>query len=108
MKSNIMTLEEIISHKSFKRYINPIKIDVYNSFQIIGVFPYTKARINNVVPIPISIVYNIINYLPSSDQDNKYVIVCQVTKNYGARNFAIYVCDSWCKIGKLNQIEVLW
>lgn len=101
-----MTLPEIISHKSFKRYINPIKVN--NSFQIVGVFPYSRARVSNSPSIPVSIVDHIIQYLPRNDQDNKYVIVCQVTENYGAHDFAVHVNDAWCKIGNLDQIEVLW
>ena len=92
--------------KKMKGFINK-EIDFSKTlgFKVVGFFPYHTKAIKNSVKVSRNIFHELERILAKSGiYDNKYVIVCEDTVNFGTEDFAINFKDYWAAIGKLEDI----
>ena len=78
-----------------------------SGFDIIGFFPYETASVHPGPSVrrnkmPRSVASAIEHACPS--QDNKVVIICKDTSNFGTNSFAVFLHDSGCVFGGLDEV----
>lgn len=99
-----VTLNSIKELNSFIRFEEPIG---FNGFKAIGYFPYEVAQLDyqECVAVPRNVFSEIeIRLSRTRYMDNKVVIVFEDLTNFDTTDFAIQFKDSYCKIGRLDQI----
>lgn len=92
--------------KELKDFIPLEEVIDFKGFKCIGYFPYEKAQlVNDCVSVSrnifseVELVLSRTNYM-----DNKTVFIFQDTTNWETKDFAIQFKDSFCKMGRINQI----
>ena len=97
-------MNKILEDSQFKLFDNPID---FEEFEAIGYYPYSVAKLPDLVAIPRRTFSHILNYMwlnHDIDIPNKSVVVFKDKVNFGTENFCIYFKDAYCKIGRLDQI----
>lgn len=88
----------------YRHLERPIEMDGFN---IIGFFPYETASVHPGPSVrrnkmPRSVARHIEDALMPSD--NKIVVICKDTVNFGTNNFAVFLHDSGCVFGGLDEV----
>lgn len=91
-----------------KNYITLEEPIILEGFSIVGYFPYERACIRGCVSAPRKLYSHIeiaIRNSAKNFMDNKIVVVCKDTTQFGTDDFAIQLHDLSGTVGSINQIE---
>lgn len=99
-----MNTSDFDLYEDYRKLSTPIKL---NGFEIVGWFPYEVAQLAiTCVRVPRKIFDHIHTALYINGiNDNKFVIICRDVSNWDTESFAIQFKDSYCKIGKLKEVQ---